>query len=166
MQSDILFDNIYIGHSVADALKLQNEGYDVKAKIEQAAKDAMKPKFDEKAKLGGGATFMEDPIGNVRNKIDIFTTIFKRDPMAAIRAVPEITGVIVVILGVVISALFAVISINSAIAADKAKQLKVKGKEAVITTKEKVAEAVTTGAEKAQSELNKRTTRSSVAAEE
>lgn len=166
MQSDILFDNIYIGHSVADALKLQNEGYDVKSKIEQATKDALKPKADEKTKLDSGATFMEDPIGNVRNKIEVFITVFKKDPMAAIRAVPEITGVAIVLLGVIISALFAVISINSAVAADKAKQLKVKGKAAAITSKDKVAEAVTTGSEKVQSEVNKRTTRSAVVVEE
>ena len=36
MQSDILFDNIYIGHSVEDAEKLKVETFDVKHAIEKA----------------------------------------------------------------------------------------------------------------------------------
>ena len=166
MQSDILFDNIYIGHSVEEAEKLKLATYDIKVKSEQAAKDALRPKKEDTPKLTAGSAFMEDPIGYARNKIDIFTTIFKNDPMAAVKAVPEVTAVGVMLFGILVSVLFAVVGINSAVAVDKAKQAKAKGKEAAITTKDKVAEAVTTGTEKVQSEVNKRTTRSTVTTEQ
>jgi len=160
MQGDILFDNIYIGHSESEAEKFKAETFDIKNTSEKAQKDAAQPKVDA-PKLDAGATFLEDPIGFSKNKIDIFTTIFKNDPMAAIKAVPEVTGVAIVLFGVLASVLFAIVGVNSAVAADNAKRVKAKGKEAVIVAKDKVAEAVTTGSEKVQSEVNKRTTRSS-----
>jgi calnexin len=36
MQKDILFDNIYIGHSIADAEKLRAETFDLKVAAEKA----------------------------------------------------------------------------------------------------------------------------------
>ena len=46
MTEDILFDNIYVGHSVEDARKLAEETYFVKKKLEDI-KDKVDEKVDE-----------------------------------------------------------------------------------------------------------------------
>ena len=42
MSEDILFDNLYIGHSVEDAKTLATESWEVKKTIEEAEKKAKK----------------------------------------------------------------------------------------------------------------------------
>ena len=166
MQSDILFDNIYIGHSVEDADKLKAETYDIKVKTEQAEKDASKPKTEDKPKSPLDLKFLDNPLRYIQDKTEVFITLFKKDPMEAVKAVPEVAGVGVALFGILVAGLFAVVGVNSAAAADKAKQAKAKGKEAATVVKEKVSEAAATGTEKVQSEVQKRTTRSSTAAEQ
>ena len=58
MQSDILFDNIYIGHSIEDAEKLKTETFDVKHPIELAEEDATKPQPPEPVKSPMDLKFM------------------------------------------------------------------------------------------------------------
>ena len=41
MQNDILFDNIYIGHSVSDAEKLAQDTFEVKKAVEKAQEEAL-----------------------------------------------------------------------------------------------------------------------------
>ncbi|KAI4153869.1 MAG: hypothetical protein LQ340_002052 [Diploschistes diacapsis] len=166
MQSDILFDNIYIGHSIADADKLKAETYDLKVKAEQAEKDASKPKEVPKPKSPLDLNFMDDPLRYVQDKFEVFIAVAKHDPMEAIKTVPEVAGVLVTIFGLVVAGLFAVVGVNSAVAQDNAKKATAKAKEAASVVKDKVAEAATTGSEKVQSEVQKRTTRSSAAAEQ
>ena len=166
MQSDILFDNIYIGHSVDDAAKFQAETYDLKVKAEQAEKDASKPKEEPKPKSPLDLNFLDDPVRYVKDKFEVFVAVAKRDPMEAVKAVPEVAGAIVAVFGIFAAVLFAVVGVNSAAAQDAAKRASAKGKEAVTTAKEKVSEAAATGTEKVQSEVQKRTTRSSAAAEQ
>lgn len=158
MQNDILFDNIYIGHSVADAIALKNETWDLKIKAEKALEEAEKPKpSEEKPKSPLDLSFKDDPVTYIKEKAELFFTIAQRNPVEAIQFVPEIAaglGVILVsLLAVVFSALFG----SSPQAQQKAKAA---GKKAV-EVKDKAAEAVTTGAEKAQAEVTKRATRSS-----
>ena len=166
MQSDILFDNIYIGHSVDDAAKFQAETFDLKVKAEQAEKDATKPKDEPKPKSPLDLNFMDDPLRYVQDKFEVFMAIAKRDPMEAVKAVPEVAGAGVALFGILAATLFAIVGVNSAVAQDSAKKAKAKAKEAATTAKDKVAEAAATGSEKVQSEVQKRTTRSSAAAEQ
>ena len=166
MQSDILFDNIYIGHSLADAEKLQAESFDVKVKTEQAQKDASKPKETPKPKSPLDLKFLDDPLRYVQDKFEVFLAVAQRDPMEAVKTVPEVAGAIVAIFGILAAALFAVVGINSATAQDKAKKASQKTKEAAATAKDKVAEATATATEKVQNETTKRTTRSSGPAEQ
>jgi calnexin len=161
MQKDILFDNIYIGHSVSDAEKLKAETFDLKHAAEKADEEANKPKLSEEIKSPSDLVFKDDPVRYVKEKTALFIEIAKRDPVEAIKFVPEVAGGIGV-LAVTILALLASILIGSGAAPSK-EQVKVqanKAKDAAVDAKDKAAEAISTGAEKAQAEVNKRTTRS------
>ncbi|KAF5392514.1 hypothetical protein D9757_002225 [Collybiopsis confluens] len=88
MTEDILFDNIYVGHSVEDAKSFASETYDIKKKHETPAKV---DEDDEETE----ETFAEDPIAFIRNKVFLFIEILKIDPMLAFKTQPE-TGVALV----------------------------------------------------------------------
>ena len=167
MQSDILFDNVYIGHSVEDADKLKAETYDLKIVAEKAEKEASKPLEPEKPASPLDLKFMDDPLRYIQDKFEVFMLVAQKDPIEAIKAVPEIAGAFVALFGVVIAVLFAMFSIGNVEKAQaQARTAAQKAKDAAITTKDKVAEAAATGSEKVQSEVQKRTTRSSAAAEQ
>lgn len=161
MQKDILFDNIYIGHSIADAAKLQAETFDLKHAAEKAEEEANKPKPKEDAKSPSDLVFKDDPVRYVKEKTALFVEIAKRDPVEAIKFVPEVAGGLGV-LAVTVLALLVSIVVGSGSAPSK-EQIKAQAKKAEATAadaKDKAAKAVSTGAEKAQAEVNKRTTRS------
>jgi calnexin len=162
MQNDILFDNIYIGHSVEDAEALKKESFDVKVAAEKAEEEATKPKTPEPPKSPSDLVFKDDPVLYVKEKVNLFIEIAKRDPIEAAKFVPEVAGGIAVI---VVTLLAIVIgSVVGGGAAPSKEQLKAKAqkaKEVAVDAKDKAAEAVSSGAEKAQAEVNKRTTRSS-----
>ena len=100
MQSDILFDNIYIGHSVEDAAAFRAETYDAKRPVEDAEDEASKPKASDIPKSPSDLSFKDDPVTFIKEKFDLFLTIAKNDPLEAIRFVPEIGYTIVGIVGV------------------------------------------------------------------
>lgn len=156
MQSDILFDNIYIGHSVEDAEKLAEETFKVKQPIEKALADADKPKMEDAPKSPHDLKFLDDPVHYAKEKLDLFMTIAQKDPIQAIKFVPDaalgIAAVLLSLLAVVASLVF-----GGSAAPPKPAQ---KGKEKEKDEKDKAAEATTTGAEKSKGEATKRTTRS------
>jgi calnexin len=162
MQNDILFDNIYIGHSIEDAAALQKETFDVKIKAEKAEEEATKPKEEEKPKSPSELTFKDDPIKFAKEKLDLFITIAKNDPINAIKFVPEVSGALGVLLLIVVSALLTLVgnSVNAP-SKEQVKAAAKKGKDAAVDAKDKAAEAISTGTEKAQAEVQKRTTRAS-----
>lgn len=171
MQNDILFDNIYIGHSVEDAEKLAEATFHVKRPIEKALEDAEVPKAEAKkpASSEGEASFKEDPLQFVKNKVDMFVTIAQRDPLRAIQLVPEVAGGLGVLLVTAIALIVSALSIGSSSAPSKA-QVKETVKTAVDKTakaatdaKNKTQEAIATGADRVDAEVNKRATRSSIA---
>ena len=164
MQNDILFDNIYIGHSIEDAEKLKAETFDVKVPIEKEEEEASKPPPEEPIKSPLDLKFMDDPAHYIREKFDLFITIAKNDPIAACRFVPEVAGFIGVTAVTVIVLILAVLGSSSS-AAPKVQEAKEKAKASATDAKDKVASAATTGAETAKEEVSKRTTRSSAAAE-
>lgn len=161
MQNDILFDNIYIGHSVGDAKTLQKETFDIKHASEKAQEDADKPKDDDMPKSPSDLKFMDDPVLFVKEKWELFVEIAKRDPLEAAKFVPEIAGALA--LGVV--ALLAIIigSVAGSGAAPSKEQIKGKAaeaKDAALKAKDQAADAAASGIDKAKDEVNKRTTRS------
>ena len=168
MQNDILFDNIYIGHSISDAEKFQKETYDIKRAAEKKEEEKDKPKKDDSASTGSDVKFMDDPVVFVREKLELFIDLAKRDPVQAIKLMPETFGAIG--LGVVtILALLVGIIGGGAKAAPSKEQVKGKAAEAqkkAQETKDQVADAVASGTNQAKEEVNKRTTRSAAASSE
>jgi calnexin len=164
MQNDILFDNIYIGHSVEDAAKLKSETFDIKHPIEEAEDEATKPKPDTKPSSPMDLVFKDDPVKYVREKLDLFVTIAKRDPLEAIKFMPEVAGGIGAVLVTVLAIIIGLVSVGSG--SPQVHKAAEKSKGAAADAKDKAAEAVTSGAETAKAEVNKRTTRSSGFAEQ
>ena len=165
MQSDILFDNIYIGHSVEDAEKLKAETYDVKAAIESAEEDASKPPPPPKPESPMDLKFMDDPVTYVREKVDLFYTLAKKDPVEAVKTLPEVAGGIGALAVTVIALILGVVGMTGGSPPPQVKKAAEKAKQSAIDTKDQVVDAASTATERAQAEVNKRTTRSSGPAE-
>jgi hypothetical protein len=109
MTEDILFDNLYIGHSVEDAKKLAGETYEIKKKIEGAAKEAEDKAEAEEA--GDIQTiFKNDPVGFIREKVFEFIELAKVDPVFAAKAKPEVAAGLGFVALFFIGALFSFIS--------------------------------------------------------
>ncbi|KAF2874907.1 calnexin-like protein [Massariosphaeria phaeospora] len=163
MQNDILFDNIYVGHSIDDAEKLKAQTFDLKVAAEKAEEEATQPKAPEPPKSPSDLVFMDDPVLYVKEKVKLFIEIAKSDPIEAVKFLPEVAGGLGALAAAVLAILVTVL-FGGAAAAPSKEQLKAqaqKAKEVAVDVKDKAAEAVATGAEKAQAEVNKRTTRSS-----
>ena len=171
MQNDILFDNIYIGHSIEDAAALKAATFDVKSPVEKAAEDESKPKHDhahdhDTPKSPSDLKFLDDPVLYVREKVQLFLTIAQKDPLEAIRFVPEVAGGAGVLAVTIIVLLVSVLGASSSPAVqDKTKEAAAKVKATALDAKDQATAAVSSGAEKVQAEVNKRTTRSSGPAE-
>ena len=167
MQSDILFDNIYIGHSVADANALRAETYDLKRPAEDAEDEATKPKSSEHPKSPSDLSFMDDPVTFVREKAELFFTIAKNDPIEAFRFVPEAMYTAIALGAVVLLGLGGALFGGSSKAPSKEDMKKTgqKAKNAVADAKDQAVNAAASATETAKVEATKRTTRSSAAAE-
>lgn len=165
MQNDILFDNIYIGHSVDDAEKLKAETYDIKHKIETAEEEATQPKPAETPKSPMDLKFMEDPVHYIREKLDLFITIAKGDPVQAIKFMPEVAGAIGSVAAITIATLVILLTRSGASTPPQVKKAAENVKKSAVDTKDQVVDAATSGSEKVQAEVSKRTTRSSGPAE-
>jgi calnexin len=162
MQNDILFDNIYIGHSVEDAKKLQEETFDAKIVAEKAEEAASAPKDTPKPNSPSDLVFTDDPVHYVKEKLNLFIEIAKRDPVEAVKFVPEVAGGIGALAVTVLVLLVSLLAGSGA--APSKEQVKAqadKAKKSAVNAKDKAAAAVASGSEKAQAEVNKRTTRSS-----
>lgn len=81
MQPDILFNNIYIGHSIEDAEKLAAETFKLKHPVEKALAEADKPKEEDKPKSPSDLKFLDGPVHYIKEKLDLFLTIAKNDPV-------------------------------------------------------------------------------------
>ncbi|RSL51225.1 Calnexin [Fusarium duplospermum] len=158
MQSDILFDNIYIGHSVEDANKLAEETFGVKHPVEKALFEAEKPKQDKDPKSPNDLKFLDDPVFYVKEKLDLFLAIAANDPIQAVKFVPEVAGGIAAIF--VVSVAFLAALVNLGTSSPAVQKTAEKAKDKAKEVKDKAAEATTTGAEKAKGEASKRATRS------
>ncbi|KAF8510412.1 Calreticulin-domain-containing protein [Hysterangium stoloniferum] len=90
MTEDILFDNIYVGHSVEDAKALAAATFDIRKPLE-AAKSAIPDVEEEPATIDWKA----DPVAFIRQKVFAFIDAAKVDPVEAFKAAPE-TGAVLV----------------------------------------------------------------------
>ena len=166
MQNDILFDNIYLGHSVEDAEKFANETYSIKRPVEKAEEDATAPAKNKDDDPFAGLGFKDDPIAYVRDKVDLFISIAKQDPVEAIKFVPEVAGGIGILAVTVIILLFGMVGGGGGAKPPPkifVKEPAEKVRDAAEEDKNKTAEAVGSGLEKSSAEVNRRTTRSSAA---
>jgi calnexin len=158
MQNDILFDNIYIGHSVEDAAKLAAETFHVKHPVETALLDAEKPKKPDTPKSPLDLKFLDDPVLFIKEKVDLFLTIAQNDPIEAIKFVPEVAGGAAALLVTLVAIIAGLIGLGSTSPA--VQKAATDAKEKAKDVKDKAAAATATGAEKAKAEVTKRTTRS------
>ncbi|KAF9011146.1 Calreticulin family-domain-containing protein [Cyathus striatus] len=108
MTEDILFDNLYIGHSVEDAKKFAAETFEVKKPLEVAADKPAAAEEDE----DDIPSFKEDPIAFIRAKLIDFIELAKLDPLTAFKTQPEtgaaIAGALFTLFGM-LGALFGLI---------------------------------------------------------
>ena len=108
MTEDILFDNLYIGHSVEDAKKLAEETYQIKFRVEAEAKKAeAKAEAEEAGDIQ--TIFKDDPVGFVREKVFEFVELAKIDPVFAAKAKPEVAAGLGLVTFFFIGALFSLI---------------------------------------------------------
>lgn len=167
MQNDILFDNIYIGHSEQDAEKFKAETFDVKHKIEQQEEANERPKEPKGPKSPSDLKFLEDPVKFVTEKVELFLTIAKTSPLEAVKFVPEVAGGIAFLAATIIALLLGLGGSSAPTKKQvKATAEKVKAQASDVADKaaqkkDEVAAAIASGTEAAQEEIKKRTTRSS-----
>jgi calnexin len=162
MQSDILFDNIYIGHSEEDAKTLREQTWAVKRPIEEEEESKTKPKPSDIPKSPNDLVFKDDPVKYITEKLQLFFTLAQKDPIEAVKFMPEVAGGI----GGVMALIIAIVVLLAGPgpqppSKEDIKKTAQKAKETAVDAKEKAAEAVTSGVEKTKEEVNKRATRSS-----
>ena len=144
MTEDILFDNIYIGHSEDDAKALAAQSFEVKKPIEEAAsKPKSQPNADsEDTEAEDIPSFASNPAGFVRAKVAAFFDLLQSDPVFAFKSHPETGAAIVIGILTLISMLGAVAGVigggNAATAVKKPVEA---AKKAAETVKEKAAPA-------------------------
>ena len=158
MQNDITFDNIYIGHSVADAASLRAQTYDVKKTVEEAEEAKSKPPPSEKPKSPQDLVFMDDPVTYIKEKVLLFIDLAQKDPIEAIRFMPEVAGGIGGVVALTIAFIALLVGGGAAAAPSKEeiKKTATQAKEKAVEVKDKASEAVASGAETVKAEVNKR----------
>ena len=163
MQNDILFDNIYIGHSVEDAEKFAEETFKKKHPIEKLVELAEKPKVDEKKppRSPSDLVFMDDPVHYIREKLDLFFTIAQNDPIQAVKFLPEVAGGIAAVAVTLIAVIVGLVSMGGSTPPPQVKKAAENVKSTAADTKDKAVDAATSAVDQAKGEVNKRATRSS-----
>lgn len=107
MTEDILFDNIYVGHSLADAKALAAETFEIKKRLEVEADKAADPLDDEDI-----PSWKQDPVAFIRYKALVFLDLAQVDPVLALKTHPEtgaaLAGAVFTLFGM-IGALFGLV---------------------------------------------------------
>jgi len=88
LQKDIMFDNIYIGHSAADAKKFAEESWKVKYDQESAIEDADKPKEDKKEGEKKETKKDGSIVDKAKQEADKFVKAAQKDPVQAVQSHP------------------------------------------------------------------------------
>lgn len=92
MDEDILFDNIYVGHSIEDARQLAREQFDEKLVIEQNGEKDEEKKAE--AESGKSTDDLVGMVNRLRGQVEDFAEAVRRDPIEAIKAQPQVAGLI------------------------------------------------------------------------
>jgi hypothetical protein len=107
MHEDILFDNIFIGHSIEDAKAFAAETFEVKKPLEVAADKLLDIEDDDSL-----PAFTEDPVAYIRQKAITFVDIAQVDPILAFKTHPEtgaaLAGALITLFGM-LGALFGLV---------------------------------------------------------
>lgn len=139
MQDGFIFDNIYIGHSAADAKTLAEESWAIKKKAEDVK--IINEKQDEKETgeglLGKAALVFEVISGSILEFIDVA----KVDPVGAVKEMPQIA--ITLLSGVLALLLFATMVLGKKSPVVATKEVKKDAKKDVVEEKEEIAEKET-----------------------
>ncbi|KAG8900277.1 hypothetical protein FRB99_006145 [Tulasnella sp. 403] len=163
MTEDIMFDNIYIGHSPEDAKALAAETFHVKHKLEQAQKDKAEEErkakdTDAGSKSSGGiagllANLKDDPIGFIRALVWEFVDEVKEEgPLEAFKANPQVGGVLLATLLTFFAAIGALFGLVGSSPQPVVKASKAEGKETGTKPSGDVSKAATTTATPASSD--------------
>ncbi len=140
MDEDILFDNIYVGHSEEEARRIAQETFFAKLPIEQNIEKKEEDKVVEKAKAA--AADAEGIVNQVREKVTAFVDAAQSDPLAAVKAFPDVAGGLAAVLVGLVTLLGIVGGLLGSGSADvkksankAANDVKAKGKEAASKAK-------------------------------
>lgn len=115
MQSDIVFDNVYLGHSIEEAETIGNTTFLPKLEVERAQeketvpKDTKKPK-ERKVYDSAMDYFKDDPIGYVTEVARVFILNFSADPATAVKTNPNVAAAFAAAIVFGISILFGVLN--------------------------------------------------------
>lgn len=93
MQNQILFDNIYLGHSVEEAESIGNKTFVPKHKIEEAEEEATAPpptKKESKSYESALEFLKDDPKGYIVEILRVFILNFSDDPVSALKNQPAV----------------------------------------------------------------------------
>lgn len=107
MTEDVLFDNVYVGHSVEDAKKLAEETFHVKNKLEREA-EKVALGADEEDEDAATKPFYEEYLKIAKERVPLFVELVKENPVEAIKAMPEVAGGLVAALLLPLTLAFAV----------------------------------------------------------
>lgn len=96
MQSDILFNDFYIGHSVAEAEKIGNATFLPKLEVERAEYAANAPEPPEEFKMPTmWEIFKKDPLAFVQGAVQMFLSEFEVDKVGAFKHQPVAAGIMI-----------------------------------------------------------------------
>ncbi|KAJ2996557.1 hypothetical protein HDV02_006390 [Globomyces sp. JEL0801] len=140
MQNDFLFDNIYLGHDVAEAKKLAAETWAIKSKIEKEldppAPESVEPTLLEQA--SGVADLLKKYFDDIVQQAIEFYEMARQDPVEALKELPHIAVLLVV--SVLLPILIISFACGGAEAKPVAKKTKTEKKEEKEEKKEVVEE--------------------------
>ncbi|KAF9180334.1 hypothetical protein BGZ51_006054 [Haplosporangium sp. Z 767] len=111
MQKDILFDNIYIGHSTIDAEALAAETWKIKYESEKKQEELVNPKPKGPESI---PTFKDDPVGFAVGHLREFIELAREDPMNAIHSRPAISAALAAIVGAALGLILILVGLLTA----------------------------------------------------
>lgn len=113
MQKDILFDNIYLGHSVEEAEFIGNSTFIPKSSIEEGEAELNAPAKPKEQKKYSSAMefFKDDPVGYVTEVARVFILNLSVDPIQAIKDQPVPALVLATILSLTMAISISILTV-------------------------------------------------------
>eukprot|EP00158_Paraphelidium_tribonemae_P002746 Partr_v1_DN25634_c0_g1_i1_m4429 putative Calnexin len=92
MQAGIMFDNFYVGHSIADAQKLADETFALKKKLDTAAEEQVKKENEER--IQDQEEISINKLSDVKDLLVDFATAFVGNPGDTVKKSPKLSMLI------------------------------------------------------------------------